>query len=425
MHVAVIGSGLLGVTTAYFLRRHGIEVTVVDRRDGPALETSFANGGYLQMGAPSPWNAPGVGKLLFQSWWASLSRGSEDAPLLVRTRALPSLFQWGLKFLANANRESYLGSTLKNLRLAAYTKDVMAELREREELDYSAAFDGAIIVFRSLESLMHYGELAECVGEWGSVFQRLDRDEVVDLEPSLLPVADRIRGGIHYPDDETGDARVFCRQLANIAQRRGVRFEYGMTVKKLNVDDKGCRVCSDQGELWADLVVVAAGSYSRELMKPLGVNLPVAPGKGYSISIPMGEWLDRPKHVIGDMVLHAGVNPLGDILRVAGTAEFAGIDLGISEGRVRNLVALVEQIFPEFAAIMDRSAIQPWAGLRPMSADGVPIIGATSLGNVYVNTGHGALGWTQAAGSSKALADLIAGFKSALDLADYSMRRFQ
>lgn len=424
MHVAVIGSGLLGVTTAYFLRRHGLDVTVVERQDGAALETSFANAGYLQMSVPSPWNAPGVGKLLLQSWLAGLRSGSEEAPLLLRTRALPGLVGWGLKFLANANRKSYLSATLKNLRLAAYTRDVMASLRELEELSYSEAFTGAIILFRTPESLTDYTELAEYFGEHGAAYRSLDRDEIVDLEPALLPVADQLLGGMHHPDDEAGDACAFCRQMASITQERGVKFEYDATVKELRASRNGFDLICDQGDLSADAVVVAAGSYSGALTGPLGVNLPVAPVKGYSISIPMNGWQNRPKHVIGDMVLNAGINPLGDILRVAGTAEFTGYDLRISDGRVRNLVSLVEQVFPDFAATMNRSAINPWAGLRPMSVDGVPVVGATPVRNLFVNTGHGALGWTHAAGSAKALADLIVGSKPGLDLGNYSIRRF-
>lgn len=424
MHVVVIGAGLLGVTTAYFLRRHSLDVTVLERQDGPALETSFANAGYLQMSAPSPWNEPGIGRLLLQSWLAGLSSGSEKAPLLVRTRALPGLLRWGLKFVANANRGSYLSATLKNFRLAAYTRDIMASLRQQEELNYSAAFTGAIILFRSPESLIDYTELVEYLGERGALFRRLDREEIVALEPALQPVADQLLGGIHHPDDETGDAHVFCRQLASIAEQRGVRFEYGVTVKELRPSSSGFDVSWDRRGLKADAVVVAAGSHSRTLTAPLGVYLPVAPGKGYSISIPMKGWLNPPRHIIGDMVLHAGLNPLGDTLRVAGTAEFTGYDLRISEGRVQNLVSLVEQVFPDFAATMDRSAIKPWAGLRPMSADGVPVVGATPVPNLFVNTGHGALGWTHAAGSAKALADLVAGSDPALDLENYSIRRF-
>ena len=425
MHVAVIGSGLLGVTTAYFLRRHGLEVTVVDRQEGPALETSFANAGYIQSSIPSPWNSPGVGKLLLQSWLAGLSRGSEKAPLLLRTRAIPRFMRWGLGFLANAKRESYLSATLKNLRLAAYTRQVMAALREEETLEYSESFAGAIILFRSRESLADYNALAEHFGERGAVSRYLGRDELVALEPALRPVADRLLGGTHHPDDEAGDARVFCAQLARIAQHKGVKFEYDTTVMELRAGRHGFELLSDRGDLSADAVVVAAGSYSGTLAGPLGVKLPVAPVKGYSISVPMAGWEGRPRHVVGDMVLNAGITPLGDVLRVAGTAEFTGYDLHITEGRVRNLVSLLEQVFPDFAATIDPSTINPWAGLRPMTTDGVPVVSATPVPNLFLNTGHGALGWTHAAGSAKALADVIAGVEPAIDMGDYSILRFE
>ena len=424
MHVLIIGAGLLGVTTAYFLRRAGLEVTVFERREGPALETSFANGGIIQAGCPDPWNYPGVTRALLSALMAGIGGHSECSPILVRARALPGLFSWGLRFLAHSRRAKYLRNTIKNMRLAAFSKALLKSIREQEGLVYAERFDGAVFVFRSRSEHARYRQLLESLAPHGAVFRELDRDGVVAQEPALEPVAGDLHGGFYYPGDEAGDAYSFCRQLAEIGLRFGVRFEYNTTVERLDRDGLGARVVTADGALQADAIVLAAGSYSTRLARSVGINLPVAPDKGYSISVPMQGWDNPPRQVIADMGLHAGINPLGDVLRVAGTAEFAGFNLDMSQGRVDNLIALVEQVLPEFAMQMDRSAITPWTGLRPMSADGVAIIGATRLDNLFLNTGHGALGWTLAAGSSKALCDLIAGSPREFDLSDYSLARF-
>ncbi|MFK7888515.1 MAG: FAD-dependent oxidoreductase [Gammaproteobacteria bacterium] len=423
--VVVIGAGLLGITTAYFLRQHGYDVTVLERASEPALGASYGNGGYYQSTMPDPWNAPGALKMFAQAWMASITGKGDHSAFCARTSALPGLMSWGVRFLRNANRETFLSHLIKNKNLAQYTQTVVEDLVERETLDFARATDGGLVVFRKPEALESYGELAQWVSEHGARFELLDRDALLAKEPSLTEVGDELVGAVHFPDDSAGNSKIFCDQMAAIAQQNGVDFHYDTQVQKVSTTTEGVRVTTSEGEFAANALVIAAGVHSRALATPLGIDLPIAPAKGYSISVPMGGWSNRPRHVIADMDTHAGLNPMGDVLRVAGTAEFTGMRSGVSEERTRYLISLVRQLFPSFAKDVDPAQIDPWGGHRPLSADGIPMIGETPVKGVYVNTGHGGLGWTQAPGSSKALADLIAGDDSRFDLSGFSIARFR
>jgi D-amino-acid dehydrogenase len=424
MHVVVIGAGLTGITTAYFLRRHGIDVTVLEKEVAPALGASYGNGGLLQTSAPEPWNMPGIFSVFAQAWLAGLTGKGEKSAFVTRTLALPGLVGWGLKFLKYANAEDYLGQTVRNMRLASYSRDVLNELNSAESLSYSYRDCGAIFLHRSEESLAGYVTLAEHVGKNGARYKVLDCDALLEREPSLTEIGDQLVGAVFYPDDSAGSSRDFCQQMAEVCSEKGVEFAYDTLVSRISTNNHCVAVQTTNDEVVADALVIAAGAHSTRLAKSIGVRLPIAPAKGYSISIPMRNWDNRPRHVIGDMGVHAGVNPIGDVLRVAGTAEFAGMKEGISEERTDYLIGLARQIFPTFAATIKRDEIDPWGGLRPLSADGLPMIGSTSVKNVFVNGGHGGLGWTQAAGSGRAIADLIADANDRFDLSDYSPGRF-
>lgn len=424
MHVAVIGAGLLGVTTAYFLRRHGLTVTVLESRAEPALGASYGNGGYCQTSAPDPWNAPGVLKLFWRAWFAAVCGHADRSAFAVRTSALPGLLGWGRCFLKHANIETFRTHLIKNRHLAEYTQTVVADLVEREALDFCRSTSGGLIIFRDHASMESYAEVARYVGEDGARYGILDRDALLEKEPALYDVGDQLVGAVFFPDDSAGNPRAFCRQLAAIAEGNGVEFRYGASVRSIESSRSGVQVATSRDVITADAGVIAAGSESGRLAAALGIRLPIAPAKGYSISVPMDGWSDRPRHVIADMGVHAGINPMGDVLRVAGTAEFAGFKSGITSERTDYLIGLVRAVFPRFAETIDGKRIDPWAGLRPLSADGIPMIGKTHVDGVYVNTGHGGLGWTQAPGSSKALADLIAGVEPEFDLSAFSASRF-
>ncbi|PLX54617.1 MAG: hypothetical protein C0629_16890 [Chromatiales bacterium] len=419
MRAVVIGAGLIGLTTALFLRRHGAEVVVVDRADGPGAETSFANGGLLTPSMADPWNAPGIlGKMLR---WI----GHESAPVLLRPHALPALGAWGIAFLRQSRPQRFRENLLRNVRLANYSLSVMAGLRDEYEFAYDGACSGSLKLLRDTVALEQATAMAESLVSHGVRFQSLDRAATVALEPALAPVADEVAGSLFFPDDESGDAHRFCCAVAEVLRRLGVTLRFGLEVESLR--KQGGRmtgVVTAQGVLEADVYVVAAGSYSTQLLRPLGLRLPVRPAKGYSITLPVEGLQQRPRLPVVDDALHAVVVPLGHRLRVAGTAEFAGFDRTLRPQRIDNLRYLLRQTYPEIAASLDAAPVQAWTGLRPMSADGVPLIGVTSIGSLFLNTGHGPLGWTLAAGSAKALADKIMGQPPGFDIGEYSPARF-
>jgi D-amino-acid dehydrogenase len=415
MKVLVIGAGLIGISTAYFLRLRGHEVTVIEREKGPGLQTSFANGGLVTPSMPEPWNAPGCWRVLLGSL------GRSDAPLQLRVRALPTLIDWGVQFLRNSSVGRYENSALRNVRLALFSLNVLQNLRQQTGIEYNGAARGTLKLFRSAEALNDALRAADYLVAEGLQLRRLSREESIELEPALVPIADELAGAIHYVADETGDAHRFCAALTEQARQRGVNFSFGTNVRRLELGSgRICALHTDKAHLVAERYVVAAGSYSTPLLRSVGLGLPVRPAKGYSITfVGAGRVLSVP---IVDDDMHAAVVPVGNATRVAGTAEFAGFDLTLRPERIRNLANLAQNILPR--ADLDPTTARPWCGLRPMSADGVPIIGPTRISNLWVNTGHGHLGWTMAAGSGEFLAELVSDEIPALDPNPYSLARF-
>ncbi len=421
MHVVVIGAGLQGICTAYYLAEAGAEVTVLERNDGPALEASFGNGGYIQAECPEIWNQPGILGVLPKWWWSSLSGNRREAAKLLRTSELLRLLPWGIRFLRAAKPDIYFRNVALNRELALYTLDCMADLRHDLGIEYAHRSCGCLFIYRDRHSMERLRPLLDRLGaDW----EELDRDMLLQTEPCLRPIGDELCGAIRFPRDVSADSYLFSRAMSEVAANNGVRFEYGSPVSRLAAHGSGVKVTADGKEVRGDALVIAAGAYSGRLAATLGIRLPIAPAKGYSVTIPLGDWPERPRHVIGDMGVHAGLNVIGDALRVAGTADFCGYDTSIDPERIDYMVGLVEAVLPEFARAMDREAIRPFAGLRPLSADGLPMIGATGVPNVYVNTGHGGLGWTLSAGSAKVLADRIRGKTPALNPDSYSPLRF-
>ena len=412
---------MTGVTTAYYLQQHGAEVTVLERAEGAGLETSFGNGGGLTAGVVEPWNEPGIHKVLLQSL------GRKDSPILLRLSAIPGMMSWGIRFLRESGQDRFINNIKRNSVLARYSLDLMGQIREDAGIEYRRSDTGSLLIYRDPASLdraiAHYSFLGEACGAAHNI---LDTRALIVLEPSLQGVKDRLVGGIHFPGDEAGDCHMFCRKLAELLESRNVRFQYSVNVTKITRRDSSFNIeLADGDMLNADTVIVAAGPYSPEILRPLGIRVPIYPVKGYSLTIPMDGWTNRPRHLVGDMDMHAVTNPLGgEVLRVAGTAEFTGFDKTLPAERTANLVGLVEAVFPEFAEIMDRESLNPWTGLRPMSCDGVPILGKTPVQGLYLNTGHGHLGWTLAAASGRTLADTIMGRPPEVDLTPYSMDRF-
>ncbi len=417
MKIVIVGCGVIGVTTAYCLRRRGHEVTVIDRESGPGLETSFANGGLLTPSMPDPWNAPGSWRVLLGSL------GRSDAALQLRLRTLPALVGWGFQFLRNSRPAVFERSRVHNLRLALYSLKAMDALRQQTGIEYGRSALGTLRVFRDQAALDRTATAAGGLGSEGLSFRKLTVPQMVDLEPALAPIAHQLTGAIHYESDEAGDAHQFCVALAEQAQRLGVEFRFRTEVRALQAHaGRVTALVADGGTFVADRYVVAAGSYGTPLLRRVGVHVPVCPAKGYSVTFEGLQYRQTLSIPVIDDDLHAAVIPLGAAIRVAGTAEFAGYDRTMNLDRARNLVALLQRILPQ--ETFDVDAGKPWCGLRPMSVDGVPVIGATHLANLTVNTGHGPLGWTSAAGSAQLLTDLISGDPPSLDPAPFALARF-
>ena len=419
MKAIIIGAGLQGIMTAYFLNREGVEVTVIERRETAGLETSYANGGMLTPSMSDPWNSPGSWKEILRSL------GHEDSPLLLRPSVLPSIIGWGLNFLRNSTSEAYRRNTFSNYCLARYSLELMRDIRSDMGTEYDYAPTGTLNVFAEQAGLDGKLALLDQLGMHGLRCEVLTLDQIGVLEPALHDSLGRLTGGIHFPDDETGDAHKFCQLLMQLTAERGVTYRFNTTVNVVSRQNRRLAGVLAGGEhIDADCIVLAAGAYSRALGRALGLSVPVEPVKGYSLTLPSGGWGAVPKIPVVDDDLHAAVVPIGTRLRVAGTAEFAGFDHTLSKGRVANLRKVLLDMYPSASQVLESHPGEAWMGFRPMSPDGVPLIGQTGWSNLFVNTGHGHLGWTMAAGSARLLTDLIMGRDTDLDREPYRPSRF-
>jgi len=419
MRITIIGAGLLGVTTAYFLARNGHQVTVVDRCEGPALETSFANGSMLTPSQAGPWNMPGLLSRLVR--WT----GSEGAPFLFSLRVLPSLFGWGTAFLYNSGISRYRVNLQKNARLAAYSMEILKRMREELDLHYDQSQAGTMKLYRNESDFSQALKLHELYKNVTIPVEVLDRQGVIRREPALSAARNEIAGGIFYPEDESGDAHQFCRQIAGHAQALGTQFRYNETVRGFARGGTLIKtIQTDTGSIEADIFIVAAGSYSRKLLRPLGISIPIQPVKGYSLTMDAAEGVARPVLPVVDESRHISIAPLGNRIRIGGSAEIRGYDTTIDKKRLEMIYRYFNELYPGLCGEHDPATANHWAGLRPYTCDGVPVIGGYRYENLFVNTGHGHLGWTMSAGSGKLLADLISHGKPELDLHPYRLERF-
>ncbi|MEQ9562142.1 MAG: D-amino acid dehydrogenase [Woeseiaceae bacterium] len=416
MTTVVIGAGLIGLCTAKALLDRGESVHLLEAREGVALETSFANGGMLTPSLPEPWNDPGVHRHMAASLF------DPKSSMKLHLHAVPSLFLWGMKFLRNSAPSRFYRSCEDNFRLATYSLACTQAVTQRLKLEYSQGTGGTLSVFRTERDLNAKKQVSDRLAAIGMKYRLLDSNEIAALEPSLADVRKQLVAGIHFTDDEFGDARYFCQALASAVSEAGGRIDTGVRVTKL-VHARGriTAVRTESGEIRTSRVVIAAGPFSRSLLRPLGVSLPIRPAKGYSVTIDAGHLSNTPRIPVLDDSMHAGVTPLDSRLRLVGTAEFTGFDTRIEQVRVDSLFDMLQALFPALDARIDRNKATPWAGLRPMSADGKPIVGATDVEGLYVNTGHGHLGWTMAMGSGELLADLMHGNKPPIDPSPFAL----
>ena len=421
MKIAIVGAGLAGLCAAKaLLDVQAGEITVFERREGPGLETSHANGALLHPSAVDPWNSPGILGVLLRNL------GNPNAAVLLRPRALPSLLGWGWRFVRESAPARHRSHTLANVALALHSVRLMRTLRD-EGIAYGAEQRGALMTHRDAASLAKARAWSVMLAEHGVPSRVLSRDELVAAEPALAPVAGQLAGAVHNLGDESGDAYRFCMALTPHLQARGVTFRWSCAVAALQGDRRAVHglVLADGSTPSFDAIVLAAASWSTALAAPLGLALPVRPAKGYSLTLDLPASGPRPRTPVIDNALHIAVVPVvGDRLRVAGTAEFCGFDHRLDATRVGNLQRQLERVYPALAAQVQRSGVQAWTGLRPLCADGKPLIGATRLRGLFLNTGHGQLGWTTGAGSGHLLASLMTGQEPALDAAPYAPSRF-
>ncbi|CAM4086494.1 D-amino acid dehydrogenase [Roseateles saccharophilus] len=416
MKVLVLGGGVIGVTSAYYLARGGAEVTLLERQPGVALETSFANAGQVSPGYSTPWAAPGIPlkamKWLFQ----------RHAPLSIRPDGSLFQLQWMAQMLRNCTAGRYATNKERMMRVAEYSRDCLRELRAETGIAYEQRTGGTLQVFRSQAQLDAVEKDITVLRECGVPFELLDRDGLARVEPGLAHARDRLVGGLRLPNDETGDCQMFTTALSQKLVDLGVNLRFGTGIQKLLVDNgriSGVRLANGE-VLKADRVVLALGSYSRELLAPLGLKVPVYPLKGYSLTIPLVDESRAPVSTVLDETYKIAITRFNDRIRVGGMAELGGFDLRLNPRRRETLEMVVSDLFPGG----DLPQAQFWTGLRPMTPDGTPIIGATSVQGLYLNTGHGTLGWTMACGSGQLLADLVTGRKPGIRTDGLAMDRY-
>jgi len=416
LKVLVLGSGVVGTTTAYYLNAAGHDVTVVDRCDGAGLETSFANGGQVSVCHSEPWATPST-PLRALKWF-----GRKDAPLLFKLRMDPALWGWTLRFLINCTASRSRENTEKALRIAAYSRDCLQNLRKETGISYDHREQGILHIYRDQKEFDGAAEAAETMRQHGLQRRMVNPDECAAIEPALSAVKSNLVGGYYSPDDESGDAYKFTDGLAKIAESKGVQFKFGTSVRCIETDgNKVSGILTDKGRLQADAYIVSLGSYSPLLLKPLGMKVPIYPAKGYSVTLPIEDKSKAPITSLTDDEHKIVFSRLGDRLRVAGTAEFSGYNTQIENDRPYGILRQALSLFPGCA---NPDKAEFWTGLRPKTPDSVPVIGSTVLSNLYLNTGHGTLGWTMSCGSAKAISDLISGKNPEISLSGFGAERF-
>ena len=416
MKVLVLGGGVIGVASAYYLAKAGHEVELVDRQSGAALETSFGNAGEVSPGYSSPWAGPGV-PLKAIKWMLM-----QHSPLVIWPLLDPAMWRWGAAMLANCTAKAYALNKSRMVPLAEYSRDCLKALRAETGIAYDDRALGTLQLFRTQQQLDGIGGDVAVLKQYGVPFEVLDREGFCAVEPALKLTQHKFVGALRLPGDETGDCHLFTQRLAEMAAALGVTFRWNTRIQALQVGGGAITgVHTDAGLLRADKVVLALGSHSPLLLEPVGIRIPVYPVKGYSITVPISDAKYAPESTIMDETHKVAVTRLGDRIRVGGTAELAGYSLNLREARRATLNHVVSDLFPQGG---DVSKASFWCGLRPMTPDGTPIVGPTPVQNLLLATGHGTLGWTMAAGTGRVIADMISGKAPEIDVGGLAMARY-
>ncbi|TCS50617.1 D-amino acid dehydrogenase [Primorskyibacter sedentarius] len=417
MKVIVMGAGVIGVTTAYYLAKAGAEVTVLDRQPGPGLETSYANAGELSYGMTSPWAAPGIPMKAVK--WLFMKR----RPLFIWPLISPTMWAWSVQMIRNCNEESYRTNKSRMVRVSNYSRDVMPDLIAETGIEYEGRAQGTLQLFRNEKQLKGSKADQEILAEYDSPFELLDRDGCIAVEPALAQVREKFVGGLRLTADRTGDCRLFTIALAEKCAEMGVEFQYGQSIREILVENgKVAGVRTEiAGTMTADAYVCALGSYGTRLLKQIGVRIPVYPVKGYSVTLPVTEDTLAPQSTIMDETHKVAITRLGDRIRVAGTAEIAGYSNRLGPHATDTVRHVIGDLFPGGG---DISKAEGWTGLRPMTPDGTPVLGQSRYDNLFLNTGHGTLGWTMACGSGRAVADVVLGRKPEISFDGLTAERY-
>ncbi len=416
VRVLVLGAGVVGVSTAYALARRGHEVTVLERRGGVGEETSFANGGQISASHSDPWPSPAALVRILQ--WI----GRPDAPLKLKLTTDPRQYDWCLRFLANCTSSKSNVNSERMLRVALYSRDILQEIVKQNTFNYARRNTGILHIFRDEKSCSKALRQAEYVRSLGCQRDPVSPERCIEIEPALSAVKDNLIGGFFCPEDESGDAYQFTRKLAEICKTMGVTFEFDVSIAAMNAAAGSVLgVETTSGAYRADAYVLAMGCYTPGITETLGLSLPVYPAKGYSVTLPLRDPDAGPFVSLIDDEKKLVYSRIGNNLRIAGTAEIGGYNLRIDDVRARLVLDGALGLFPGYA---DPETAEFWTGLRPQTPDSVPVIGRTSFKNLYLNTGHGTLGWTMASGSAEIIADLVSGKVPEIDLEGLEVDRF-
>lgn len=414
MRVIVLGAGIVGSSTAYWLAKDGHEVTVVDRQSAPGQETSFANGGQISASHAEPWANPTTPMKALK--WL----GREDSPLLWRfSRLDPDLWFWGLRFLGNCTPRRTDINTGRTLRVALYSRALLKSFNQEQRIDYDRRTEGILHLYRNPNEFEGACKAAVIMRRYGLSRRVLSPTQCLELEPALAASTNRLAGGIFTEDDESGDACKFTQGIAKLAQEAGAQFLFNATAAAIETGKNGFEALklNDSRRLEADALVVAAASYSPGLLRPLGLSLPIVPAKGYSVTLTAGK--AAPTLSLTDDEHKMVYSRLGDRLRIAGTAEFSGLDTRMNQFRADIILSKALDLFPGAG-----TGPEFWTGLRPVTPDSVPIMGKTPIKGLFLNTGHGTLGWTMGLGSGRFLADILSGKPPAIDPEGLGLDRF-
>ena len=419
MRVAVLGAGVAGIATAYYLREAGHEVTVIDRQAGPALETSYSNAGHVCPSYATPWAAPGMrwkaAKWSMQAWLGM------DTALRFTPRLDSHQWKWLKRFLGECDAAHYAVNKARMGRIARYSHTQLKTLRERLSLDYEQTTVGNLQVFRDQQGLDNAGLAVKVLQASGVPHQLMNVNQCVAFDPALGDARDQIAGGLLLPADETGNCRLFTASLGKWLAEQGVQFRYGTAIEGFAATGDRVVVRTAAGEVTADAFVLSCASPSAALARPLGLDLPIYPVKGYAITVPITDDARAPKSGIMDEALKVAITRMGRHIRAAGTAEIGARDASASKAACATTIKSVASLF---GGGVDMSRAEYWAGLRPMTPDGAPIIGRTRYANLYLATGGGSNGWTTACGVGRVTADIVSGKTPEIDAADLGLARF-